>query len=331
MSAQKSRFPAVHCFPRGTYRLPAFYFRGADLYSEPEFIADSLIVARTAFAKAKRQLEKVQAEFRELEDVFSERDEYTVAIASSLGEASAITEEDSHLRHLMVDLTSQIAETEQNIAYYKHQQHEGVMTSLLRERAQYHADIENLRILTTKSLDKIHINKLEASEIVGSPLYCMTLYKGAELASLTQLHQHLRTKMNKLFQNFNSLTPPKKVERHLDNEAHALKALIEAKQQMAIELEELQHERYYSEILAVCSALTMIDQIDATNQVLVSLGGEALDVDELRSHFHPPPAEEMHDPPAEKRTASRTSRRAKPGYTPSPRPKSSQVAKPRRT
>jgi hypothetical protein len=331
MSYARSHFPAVHCFPRGTYRIPAFYFRGADLYTEPEHLADGLIVARTAFAKAKRQLEKVQAEFRELEDVFSERDEYTVAIASSLGEESLSTEEDSHLRHLMVELTSLIAETEHNIAYYKHQQNEGNMTSLLRERAQYHADIENLRILTTKSLDRIHINKLEASEIVASPLYCMTLYKGAELASLTQLHQHLRTKMNKLFQNFSSVTPPKKVERKLDQEAHALKALIEAKQRMKIELEELEHERYYTEILAVCSALTMIDQIDATNQVLVSLGGEALDVDELRSHFHPPPPEEMHDPSPEKRPVSRTSRRAKQGYMPSPRPKSSQVAMPRRS
>ncbi|OHT16452.1 hypothetical protein TRFO_02716 [Tritrichomonas foetus] len=280
-----SKRPVVHIYPRGTYKAPAFYFRGAEPLTEPEYLVKQLSVSREVHKNSRRELEKAKAEFSQLSQSLSQKDGYTVALASALGEESYSTEENARLRHELADLTTRIEAVERSIKYYKEQQGTALVAGLVREKAYYHAEIENLRLEIFEGIDNIRNGKAKLGNIVSSEKYAHILHTIAEHSAVQHLYHKLRSDMNHLFKTFNDKTPPKNSKHARKPENTEIRNLYEQKQNAAIELNEVRNEKYYTENLAKYTSLAMIDQIEAMNQVLVSLGGEELDVNELRAEF----------------------------------------------
>lgn len=321
-----NRAPVVHIYPRGTCKAPAFYFRGAEPLTEPEYLTKQLSVARSEYRKAKKQYEKEVAEYEDIDSQLSQKDGYTVALASALGEESYTTEENARLRRELADLTKRIESVERSISHYKSQQNTSLVSGLHKERAFYHAEIENLRIGVLQGIKNMQEGKEMLGNIVNSNEFTEALQLGAELSAVQQLYGYLRTKMNKLFKKFSNTKPAKNIVRSQEPELTALKALAEQKHQMTMELDELRNEKFYTEAKTRTSGLALIDQIEAMNQVLVSMGGEAIDCQELRAHFLPrkQPEEQSEEakPDEEKgRPTTRTARRTKGGLPSTKRPK----------
>lgn len=278
--------PVVHIYPRGTYKAPPFYFRGSEPLTEPEYLSKQLSIYRENYKKSKRELEKTKAEYNSLNSNLSQKDGYTVALASALGEESYTTEENAKLRHQLACLTTKIESIERSIKFYKDQQSTSLVSGLVRERAFYHAEIENRRLEIFEGIENIRNSKAKLGNMVSSEKYAHVLHTMAEYSSVKHLYHKLRSDMNHLFRQFNDKPPPKNSKFASKPENTDIKNLYEQKYLIATELNEVRNEKYYTEALAKYSSLAMIDQIEAMNQVLISLGGEELDVNQLRSEFH---------------------------------------------
>ena len=280
-----SKRPVVHIFPRGTYKAQPYYFRGADPLTEPEYLSKQLSIYRENHKNAKKELDRTKMEFNQVSLSLSQKDGYTVALANALGEESSPTEENAKLRHELAELSTKIEAVERSIKYYKEQQGTVLVSGLNREKAFYHAEIENLRLEIFEGVDNIRNGKARLGSIVCSQKYENALNAMAEHNAVQHLYNKLRSDMNILFRSFNDKTPPKNSKYERKPEHTEIRALFERKQNVALELNERRNEKYYTENITKYTSLAMIDQIEAMNQVLVSLGGEELDVDELRSQF----------------------------------------------
>jgi hypothetical protein len=248
-------------------------------------LTEQLAVARQEYFDSKERLDKERIEFQKTEITLSRKDDYTVAIATALGEESNATEAHAQLRSEIADLTAQITQIEESIEYYKERQHTALVSALVRERAFYHAESENNQLLITQGIAAIQNGKYEVARITESPEFRNALRQRSELSATEQFHRHLRAEMNDLFRLFNETKPGKTVGRKMSAEQETIRSSHESKHQMLIELGEMENQRYYAGALAAAVALGMIDQIQVANQVLVSLGGEPVDTDELKAHF----------------------------------------------
>lgn len=277
--------PVTHLFPRGTCKSTPFYFRGKDPLTEPEYLTKELSIVKEEYRRAKKELQDERAKFDKANSALTQRDGYTVALASALGENSYNTEYNAYLRNKLADLTTKIEGTERNIKFYRDQQDVSLVSGLLREKAYYHAEIEDLRLEILQGIENIKNGKAKLGMIVSSREYSSAESVQAEYASVRSLHNHLRNEMNTLFKEFTAKNPNKNTEKVRKPEISNIRTLHEAKQKLSLSLSEIQHEKYYTDAIAKYTALSMIDQIESMNQVLVSLGGEELNTDELRSHF----------------------------------------------
>jgi allophanate hydrolase subunit 1 len=283
----KSRFPVAHLYPRGTYRAPAFYFRGSESLTEPEYLLRELLIARTNHATSKRELDKELAELEATSATLAQRDDYTVALATAFGEESSATEINANLRRQLAELSAEIESIESHISDCRAQQHTSLVSGLNRERAYYHAEIENLRLDVTNGFRSIQSTKAQVAETVCCADYVEALQRNVELSAMMQLAHHLRGEMNNLFREFNNVKPPKTVVRGNGAEPRVrqIRDLYQQRQVKQVQLDGLQRERYHTETLARCKALGMIDQIEAMNQVLMSLGGEQINVDAIKEEL----------------------------------------------
>lgn len=321
-----NRPPVVHLFPRGTCAAPAFYFRGAEPLTEPEHLQKVLATARSEKRSAKRRLDAERGKHDKLSQQLSKKDDYTVALASALGEESYATEEHARLRHELTDLTTKISKCEQDIEFFKDRQNTTLLSGLRKERAYYHAEIENLRITVLQGIDSIRDGKAMIANIVCSQAYKGALQKAAEHDAVRDLRGHLRGKLKKLFWQFNIAKPPKNFSRIKQGEAAELAEMLDQKHAIRSDIDELEHERFYTESIARNRALAMIGQIERMNLALVALGGEPIDCTELRSHFTPSQrptptrTRDERDGGAKTRPMSRTSRRTKGGLPSARRP-----------
>ena len=284
----QNRAPVVHIYPKGTYKAPPFYFRGSEPLTEPEYLAKQLAVARADYRRSKRELEKEKSEYEQVSQELSKKDTYTVALASALGEESGATEENAKLRQDLDDISTKLDAVERSIDYFKGQQNPAFISGLHKERAYYQTEIENLRFDVLRGIDDIRDGKADLGDIVCSSEFSEALQRSAELSAVRQLQMHLRNKMSRLFKSFSNTKPPKNVTRSQSSaQVNNVKELLEEKHQLVMELDELQHERFYTETIARTSSLAMIDQIESMNKVLVALGGDEVDCQELRAHFKP--------------------------------------------
>lgn len=334
-TAMQNRAPVVHIYPKGTYKAPPFYFRGSEPLSEPEYLVKQLSIARADYRKAKRELEKEKAEYEQISQELSKKDTYTVALASALGEESSATEENAKLRQDLAEISTKIEAVERSIDYFKQQQNTAFISGLHKERAYYQTEIENLRFDVLRGIDDIRDGKANLGDIVCSNKFADALQRGAELSAVRQLHSHLRGKSSRLFKSFSNTKPPKNVARsQISTQVHNVKELLEQKHQLVMELDELQHEKFYTEVIARTSSLAMVDQIESMNRVLIALGGDEVNCEELRAHFKAPerqsPQKERDvdaEEENEKRPKTRTERRTK-GGLPTKRARTSQARSP---
>lgn len=280
--------PVVHIYPKGTYKTPPFYFRGSEPLTEPEYLTKQLSIYRENYRKSKKELDAARAEFNQISANLSQKDGYTVALASALGKESNTTEENAKLRYKLADLTTKIESVERNIKYYKGQQSNFLVSGLIREKAYYHAEIENRRLEIYEGIENIRNSKAALGQIVSSERYSQVLHTMAQHSAVRQLHHKLKSDVNQLFKDFNDKPSPKNSKHPQQVENTEIKNLYEQKYVLGIELNEIRNEKYYTEALNKFTSLAMIDQIEAMNQVLVSLGGEPLNVDDLRAEINPP-------------------------------------------
>jgi hypothetical protein len=294
--------------------------------TEPEHLLKELSIARTNHANSKRKLDKELAEFEATSGILAQRDDYTVALATALGEECSATEINAELRRQLAELSAEIESVEAKISDCRAQQHTTLVSGLNRERAYYHAEIENLRLDVMNGIQLIQNTKARMAEAVCSVDYVDALQRTVELSAMTQLAHQLRSEMNRLFREFNDVRPPKTVVRGkaADPRIRQIRELYQERQVRQVRLDALRRELYYAETLAKCKALGMIDQIEAMNQVLMSLGGERIDIDSMKAKL----LVALPEPQQKERPATRCARKVKVATaTSSRRPNTSFVQK----
>ena len=320
-----NRLPIVHIYPKGTYRTPAFYFRGSEPLMEPEYLAKQLSIARADYRRSKRELDKEKAEYEQISEELSKKDTYTCALASALGEESCATEENARLRQEIDEITAKIEGVERSIEYFKQQQNPAFISGLHKERACYQTEIENLKFDVRRGIEEIQNGKAGLGQTVCSDEFGDALQKGAESTAVRQLHNYLRGRLNQLFNTFSTTRPAKNVTRsQTPAQVNRVKGLLEEKHDLVMKIDELENEKFYTEALAKTSALAMIDQIESMNRVLVAFGGDPVDCEELRAHFRPEKKSEQEEvSQEEERPKTKSASRTRGGLPLRRRPKTS--------
>jgi hypothetical protein len=241
-------------------------------------------MARSHYREVKQGLDRDQQEFDEINRVVTERDGYTCALASALGEESNATEENAKLRRELADLTAQIEATQLEIDEYKSLQCVTFVAGLQRERAFYHAEIENLKLQVAQGLENIRTGKVQMGKIVRSDAYASAVELEARHVTLKKRFHQLRGEMDYVFRSF-SESKPKVAPRNVAKEIDELVALFERKLTLTIEVDRLRHKKLYKEFWSRESAMSILDQIEQMNQIVVLLDGEKTEIDPIRTKF----------------------------------------------
>lgn len=273
-------------YPRGHCKQSPFYFRGDEIHKEPEFLENEYKAAKLEYNRHKSELMKEKEIFNKVQLELAKKDGYTVALSYALGDESHNTEDNARLRLRLNDLSEKIEKIEHAIEDMKSQQHPGLIYQLQREKAFYHAEIEDLRIGIFTGIDSIRNYKEEIANIVcSSQMLDLTIVKSDRL-SLQKFYSILRSDMDKLFASFSgkqalgakqrvkSLKLPDIMQRLVDKKDHAF-----------LEYEEAKREKLFAQIRARITTQQMLDHIEVMNQTIVALGGEPYDIEELYSKY----------------------------------------------
>jgi hypothetical protein len=270
--------------PRGVCKSSPFYFRGSEPLTEPEYLAEQLALAKSRYREAKQGLEKDRQEFEEVNRVISEKDGYTLALASALGEESNATEETASLRQKVADLTAEIGQTQTQIDEYKARMGSTFLMGLARERAYYHAEIENLKIQVAQGLNSIEVGKLKIGNLVRGDSFSTALELSAKRNALTQQLKQLRREMDCIFQSFTE-SKPKSGRKIDDDGTKVLNKLFNSKLALTLDVDHMRRRKFYKEVWGRESGLSVLDQIEEMDQVVTALGGERSDFSGIRGRF----------------------------------------------
>jgi len=272
-------------FPKGTYKSTPFFFRGEDEHHEPEFIDHEMRYAQLLYDKVRNELEAEKKEYDNIQKALNKKDSYSVALASALGDGTTPTEESARLRSNIDELNEKIDQYESYISEIKGYQHPSLMTSMQKEKAYYHAEIEHLRIEISEGISAINEGKKEIASIVSTDQFTKCHIIRSELMAFSRLVNKLKYETSILFSSNSQKGPVLKPRPTQDTSTLLLSILLEKKTNALLEKEATQRLKYFSTIRAKMTAKTMIDQIEEMNQTLCSYNGEPLNIQEFRDHF----------------------------------------------
>jgi len=135
-------------YPKGTFQVVPFYFRGDDTYKEHEYLAEQM---NSSFDKYKNSLSEYEAAMKEFKDVSAEAeeaDEYVLKLSSNISSEHVTINEGHALRQKIYDLSSKIEETDIKISKIHEMTSPNRLSCLMNEYSGYSPEIENLKIPT---------------------------------------------------------------------------------------------------------------------------------------------------------------------------------------
>ena len=279
----------THIYPRGTYKAPQFYFRGDDALKEPEYLEAEYRAQLERNQQLKVELEKEKAEYEEAQKQLSRKDGYTVALASALGDDSHATEDSIRLKQEIADLNAEIESIDAQIAEAKAKIDPRIIGGMTKERVFYHVEIQDQKIAVNTAIEDIRSTKLELASLVCSPKFSEAHRTEGELVSEINLLAALRSKKDAVFRRLGQVSAGRQGQRKKTVQTPpSLAALLDQKKDRIHRIDEYRNVLRYAEDNGEQVSRSMLQQIQEMNQVLVSLGGEEIDIEQIEANIRHP-------------------------------------------
>ena len=277
--------PVVFVHPRGTYKSSTFYFRGDDVLKEPEYLIKEKQDLELQLKQVTKELEKEKKIYDQTNEELKKRDEFTVSLASALGSESEATAKNAGLRHQLAELTTKIEGTERAISKFKSQQQQPVITAYQKEKAYYETEIEDLRIHILDGMEDIKDGKEALGRVVCSDEFATANIATGLLHAKKSYYSYLRKELTGKINQINSTSssgllkgPQPKLPVEIEN-------LIARKQKLNTQKAALERECKRKTLTGRDTAIALVNQIARMNEILVALGGEKLETQELKDKY----------------------------------------------
>ncbi|EAY04904.1 hypothetical protein TVAG_016760 [Trichomonas vaginalis G3] len=283
-------------YPRGTCKAQTFYFRGDDIHKEPEFLDNKFRSAKIQYDRAKTELDEEKQQYEKVQAELAKREGYTVTLASALGDESNQTEENAKLRTQITKLQDEIEKFDNAISEAKDQQHPGLLAQLQKERTFYNAEIEDLRISIFTGIDNIRNDKEQIAKIVTSKEYTDASMVKSDRMAFQKFYSQLRTKMDKQFAEFSAKQAESAKQRQIRVKLPpSIDPLCTQRNNAILEKEEVIRNKEFAELRKKLTAQVLLDQLETMNQTIIALGGEPVDIEEIREKYGAQPQQQQEE------------------------------------
>ncbi|OHS96100.1 hypothetical protein TRFO_37771 [Tritrichomonas foetus] len=284
-----SRPPVGLAYPKGTYKVVPFFWRGEDPLRENEALLVEYRQTQKDYRKKESELRLMQQEFDKYKEQLDSFDKYAIQIANDLGENSIATTQNAQLRKEIKSIQDQIQEIENQIKICKYWTSQTQMQKLYLEDSGLWPEIETQMRNIDLTTDSIISLQKEIGETVISDRYQYSINAATEAKVAFQCKHWLNTKLQNLRNSMNQSKSCKNGVRltaantliHSNDEVNRL---FELNCQIKLEFEEVQlnkelatfHRRH-----TVKSAFQLIQEL---NDVIGLIGGKPIDLNRVRDH-----------------------------------------------
>lgn len=281
--------PVGLAYPKGTYKVVPFYWRGDDPLKEQEALLQEYRLTLKEFRKKEAELRATKQEFEQIQEELNSYDRYAIQIANDLGENSSSTPQNAQLRKEISDLQGEIKKVENQIKYYKFWTAPIELTKLTTEDTSLWPEIETQMQSLEKSSQNINSLKLQISKniITEQYLYSSNAITETRVALhckhwLSSKLQTLRNSMNqsKSCKNGVRLTAAKSLI-HTNPEINEIDDVYSS---VKLQLEEVKLSKelaFYHRKQSIQSYFQIVQEL---NDALSMLGEEIVDLEEIKSN-----------------------------------------------
>lgn len=283
-----------HCgliFPPGTYQAPQFYWRGGDEFKEAEHLQSDYLQTKREHSKVKKELEEIQNEYREVNEALTNREEQAVALASSLGGASATTGENSRLNKEIAKLTVEISDIEEKITEASERTQPVYLAQLERERSQIYVAVERLTHDLESTQKEIHDLNQEYYSLLTSDEWMDANMINSQYQIINRERLKLRSEVNKHFEDQNYAKESKpdtsnRTKKSISSTANVAE-LLDQSEIYQNQLNSASHNRFMAQTTRKVLVATKLDIIAQLNTILSDLNLEEVNIDELKDKYLP--------------------------------------------
>lgn len=275
-------------YPKGTCRVVPFYFRGDDPYKEQEFLQAEYQHNLKLLHKKEIELEKTQQEYDKMQNEQQFCNNYASNIARNLGESSKITTEHVKLLEELADLQQQHVEIQEQINVLKYWTNPIEMDHLLKEEASLTPEIDQRSHFLEERNAEIDEMKRRIVDLSISEDYQLSVSSEVEARVAQQCRNRLKQSLNRLRNGLNGgKSKDNGVRTAMANEVTRSNAsvidLSGTKTDVRLELEEVLLKKKLAEMHRRASIKASVGIIEYLNEVLAMVGGEPVNMAEVRS------------------------------------------------
>lgn len=281
--------PVGLAYPKGTYRVVPFYWRGDDPLTEQENLMSEYRRVQKDFRLKEQELSAVQKEYDKCCEELDSYDKYALQIANDLGQNSISTTQNAEIRKDISDIQNQIQEIESKIATVKFWITPIELTKLSTEDTTLWPEIESQMRNIDKSATNIDSLKKEISEKIISEKYLYSVATSTEARVASHCRHWLSSQLQKLLNSMNQAKSCKNGVRltatnELIHSNSEISNLFDQYSSIKLELEEARLTKQLAAFHRKTVVKSSYQTVQELNDVLSMLGSEVIDLHEVRDN-----------------------------------------------
>jgi hypothetical protein len=160
--------PVTLVFPHGTHHHETFYYRGGDIYREPEWMEGERRTLTAHFKEARANYLEMKHEYDEVCRELAEAEGYTGHLAEGMGDESRITTDNAEIRKEIEDLVHQIEIVTAQMKALTDETHHVDIGMLEKELASFGPEMEALSFELEVTRQQCLDNEREAAGLITS-------------------------------------------------------------------------------------------------------------------------------------------------------------------
>lgn len=276
-------------YPKGTYKAPALYFRGGDNYSEQETLISEKLQVLEEYKKTKRELDVIQAEHDKVYNSLDRTERYAVQVAENLGTESNMTKENANIRNDIKDHQAELAYLEDQIEYIKKRINPTELHQFYQGTSELIPEIETLNNEIRISTNNINDLQYNMAKSITSKEFAFAINTSIEQRVAQQCRNRIYHRLQSLRNQLNEAPSGNNGKRsaasqpliHADMEVNDL---LEIRNEAYFELEEHEIQKKLADLHRRNSIKANFIVIQEMNEVLSFLGGEPIDLSQVRQN-----------------------------------------------
>lgn len=251
-------------------------------------------------AQKKQDLHETQKMYDDVYNVYEDAEQYTLKLAENFGENSISTQKHAEIRQEIQDLQELIKETEQKLSAAQQKVNpievdklEKQFADLLPKITTYQQDIE---VLNNESQEIL----AEIAEKITSQQYMVSYDSIIEHRVAHQCQNTLRSDVTKIFKSVNGAPSAQNgsstsIANQFFRKDKNLQGLFDQHLEAQLNMSEIKLQKELAELHRTIAINCELEYVQELNKVIEFLGGEPVDIKEVKSGIDIGISEEEED------------------------------------